>query len=454
MKKKIVFILLALSLILIVPSVRVADSGFDSSYGGGSHSSGGSSHSYGGSSSSGSSSHYYSHSDYSDYDAEDSEFGAIFAIVIVTFLIIIVVCESLAEKKVKRLTSMPAPEYNKKILEKIKETYPNTTEDSIINDALNSYIQFAKCMNERDLDKLKTITNEPLYNRMVETLEKNYDNNCYSISENIKLKKGFIAFLDYFDNVMTATVVLNVEETQYFVNDDKEYIRGNRNEVETIPYQITIKKTLGANNIIITNKVLCTNSAFILNDYDQRNFGSSLNMDELLKIDPELNEDNIIKETYKIYEELQYSWSNFDYDKMRTLVSDELYNNYRLQLRTLSSKKQRNVMEDISFVRGSVKSYEITDTSLNIKVELVVTQNDYITDENDHIIKGDRVKDHNTYELLITRAVSSKVRNNICPNCGAELTGDASQTCTHCGSPLITLSKDFVIAKKKILYQR
>ena len=150
----------------------------------------------------------------------------------------------------------------------------------------------------------------------------------------------------------------------------------------------------------------------------------------------------------------QFAHLEFDYDKMRTLLSDELYNNYRVQLKTLSTKGQKNVMKDIEFVRGSIKHFEITESSINITVELAVRQNDYIVDEDGNIIKGDKIKDRNTYELLVTRAISPNVRNNCCPNCGAAIGDSASQTCEYCGASLITLSKDFVIAKKRILVQR
>ena len=450
-----VLIFLGVALILVLPHVKIADSGFDSSYGGG-----------GGYSSSDSSWGGSSSYDY-DYDYSYSGGGSadpvsgFFLFICVIVIIIFYIADAVSKDKQYNVYKNNDKKPNtlndvqvKNTLSKIKEVYPNTDEESIINDALKVYKEYTKCINERDLDSLKTITDDTFFERIKELLEKYKTDNSYSIEEDIELKKGFIEFLDFYNNELTAKVVLNVEELQYFVDKNNKYLRGNKEERELTPYQITFKKTLGANKTILTNKVLCTNSEYIINDKDEKNFGSSLNMDILLNIDPSLNEDNIIRETYKKYEELQYAWSNFDYDKMRTLISDELYNNYRMQLRTLSSKKQKNIMEDITFVRGSVKSYEITENSINIKVELVVKQNDYIIDENNNIIKGDRIKDNNTYELLITRAISSRVRSNNCPNCGGELTGDASQTCAHCGSPLITLSKDFVIAKKKILYQR
>ena len=445
MKKTKLFILLFLvGLVIVLPHAKVADSGFDSSYDGG----------YSSSDSSWSSSDSYSsHSSYDYGSSHSGSYTSSFADVILEFLfvlVILVLSTASGIYSVRQYSYQSNSNLRKqvdiiddgniaKIIESIKKVYPNFDYNMLINDALVLYKEYSEYMNNRDLDSIKTLFNYKV-------------NNNYSIVKDIKIIRGFIEFLDFFNNTITARVVLGVREIQYFVDKDYNYIRGNKDEIESSTYTITISKALGANRTIMTNKVICSNPNYLVSSFDTDRHNSYKSMQEILKIDPELTENNIVDKTFEIYKELQYAWSNFDYDKMRTLVSDELYNNYRMQLRTLNVKKQRNVMEDISFIRGAIKHYELTESSINISVELVVEQNDYIVDDIGNIVKGDKIKDHNTYELLITRAISKHKEN--CPNCGAELSGEASQTCSHCGASLITLSKDFVIAKKRILKQR
>lgn len=456
-KTKYLILLMMVALFIVSPHARIADSGFDSSYdGGGGYSSSDSSWS--------SSDSYSSHSSYSlDGSSGGSSFTlySFFEILFVLGILYAIISSSIEQ----------AYEYNRnkyanlrkqvdiiddnniaKVIEAIKEVYPNFNYNILINDALVLYKEYSEYMNNRDLDSVKTIVDGSLYRKSNDILLNYKTNNNYSIVKDIKFNRGFIEFLDFFNNTISARVVLGVKEIQYFVDKDYNYIRGNKDEIESTTYTITISKVFGANRTIMTNKVICSNPNYLVSEYDSDRHNSYESMQEILKIDPKLTENNIVDKTFKLYEELQYAWSNFDYDKMRTLVSDELYNNYRMQLRTLNVKKQRNVMEDISFVRGAIKHYELTESSINISVELVVEQNDYIVDDIGNIVKGDKIKDHNTYELLITRAISKHKEN--CPNCGAELRDEASQTCSHCGASLITLSKDFVIAKKRILKQR
>lgn len=53
-------------------------------------------------------------------------------------------------------------------------------------------------------------------------------------------------------------------------------------------------------------------------------------------------------DAYHIYRQLQVAWMNFDYDKIKELVSDEMYNMYVNQLETLKVKNQKNMMEEIN----------------------------------------------------------------------------------------------------------
>ena len=59
--------------------------------------------------------------------------------------------------------------------------------------------------------------------------------------------------------------------------------------------------------------------------------------EEIKKIDAELNTDIIVSKTFNLYKELQNAWMEFDNDKIRTLVSDELFNTYKMQLNTLKT---------------------------------------------------------------------------------------------------------------------
>ena len=49
---------------------------------------------------------------------------------------------------------------------------------------------------------------------------------------------------------------------------------------------------------------------------------------------------------FEKYKDIQIAWMNFDYDTLRKLTTDEIYNSYKMQLDVLRMKKQKNIMKD------------------------------------------------------------------------------------------------------------
>ena len=99
---------------------------------------------------------------------------------------------------------------------------------------------------------------------------------------------------------------------------------------------------------------------FVLNDTGDKLNQISCNVDWLNKYKPEnttvrkLNVDEFLKNTYELYIDVQNAWMNFDYDKLRSLLSDELYNTYSSQLKVLSRKKQKNIMSDFKLISHKI----------------------------------------------------------------------------------------------------
>jgi hypothetical protein len=64
------------------------------------------------------------------------------------------------------------------------------------------------------------------------------------------------------------------------------------------------------------------------------------------------------KKLFNIYKDVQISWMNFDYDKMKNLVSDEMFNMYHSQLQTLELSNQKNIMKKIKYNSCELLSLE------------------------------------------------------------------------------------------------
>ena len=56
----------------------------------------------------------------------------------------------------------------------------------------------------------------------------------------------------------------------------------------------------------------------------------ALSDDEIWKVDSSFDKVKFNTEAFNLYKELQTAWMNFDYDTIRELVSDEMYNMYSM----------------------------------------------------------------------------------------------------------------------------
>lgn len=127
---------------------------------------------------------------------------------------------------------------------------------------------------------------------------------------------------------------------------------------------------------------------------------------KILKL-KDFDQDKFNQEVFGIYKDIQIAWMNFDYKKLKELVSKEIYDKYEKQLEELKSKNQKNIMDNIEF-----KSNKITDISIDkdieIECEMKVTCIDYIIDKEDKLIKGKKDKFCNyTYKLVFIKELSN-----------------------------------------------
>ena len=176
--------------------------------------------------------------------------------------------------------------------------------------------------------------------------------------------------------------------------------------------------------------------------------------EEIKKIDPELDTDAIVTKTFGLYKDLQDAWMNFENDKIRKLVSDELFNNYKMQLETLKSRGYKNIMEDITRVGGHVVSLKKEGKVETACVALTVAMRDYIVDESGKVVRGNKQASGVSYYITIDKVSDESHKVTNCPNCGGDLGDEASQKCKFCGSNLVLASKDFIITKKENRKQR
>ncbi len=186
----------------------------------------------------------------------------------------------------------------------------------------------------------------------------------------------------------------------------------------------------------------------IENNKKRRADGS--NFDNIKKSYYDKETKELLLKAYEIFYDVQCAWMNFDYDKLRTLVTDELYNSYYNQLQTLELKGQKNIMRDFFVKNSQLLSHKEENDKITIVVGLTVSFYDYIVDSNQKVIRGkDTKKVTMFYHLTFVASVAS---NGKCPNCGAPL--EVPSYCDYCKSHIQELSTGMRLAKKQAIKQK
>ena len=164
------------------------------------------------------------------------------------------------------------------------------------------------------------------------------------------------------------------------------------------------------------------------------------------------DKEKLKQDLYNKYVDIQESWMNFDYDKLRTLLSDSLFNMYKQQLEALKLKDEKNMMHDFEYIDSKIYDISEKNNTLTLKVYLNVKMYDYVVDRYNNVVKGNKNKKIDIhYEIVFEKSLSKSV--DTCPNCGGKITDYESNKCPHCKAIIINNSKEFVMSKKTNIKQ-
>ena len=163
---------------------------------------------------------------------------------------------------------------------------------------------------------------------------------------------------------------------------------------------------------------------------------------------------DFVFERFQDYVDIQNAWMEFDYDVLGNKTTNELYNQYLMQLETLKAKGQKNVMNSFTYVKGKVTNIEKTDNQLAVTVEIVTRFYDYIINQKDEkILRGDDYKKVTLhYQMTFVKSTKKSITTH-CPNCGAELKKTSTNVCEFCKTTITKESKEWLLAEKKSIRQ-
>lgn len=187
-----------------------------------------------------------------------------------------------------------------------------------------------------------------------------------------------------------------------------------------------------------------------LNVVSKENIYADISEERVKEFMPDMDLAKLRVMAYNKFVEIQNAWMEFDYDKLRNLCTDELYNSYVSQLEILKMKNGKNVMSN--YTANSTKIIDIEEQNGNVTVTVFMNISfyDYVIDtKSNAVTRGtDARMINNNYEMKFVRSKTVENKVHKCPNCGAEITDKASSECKYCHSVIIKDSGDFVLSKK------
>ena len=179
-------------------------------------------------------------------------------------------------------------------------------------------------------------------------------------------------------------------------------------------------------------------------------------MDEekLKSIVPDMSIGDLKNMVYHNFVDVQNAWMEFDYDKLRELCTDELFNTYKSQLETLKLKKGKNIMTAFELVDIKITDAKVENDNIILTTYMCINFYDYVINtDTKQIIRGSKEQMvHNNYIMTFVRTSDTNNKNDSkCPNCGAPIKDKASEVCEYCGSTIVKNSETFVLSKKNII---
>ena len=139
---------------------------------------------------------------------------------------------------------------------------------------------------------------------------------------------------------------------------------------------------------------------------------------------------------------IQTAWAKRDWEKIRTIEKEELFEQHNTQLQEYIRLGRINIMENINVIDAYLHKLVIDENFENLTVSLRATMNDYIINEkNGKVLMGNKNEVFDTiYQMTFTRrkGIKTNLINglivNVCPHCGATVESASAGVCQYCGS--------------------
>lgn len=214
---------------------------------------------------------------------------------------------------------------------------------------------------------------------------------------------------------------------------------------------------------VIYRKMKSAGVEFAPNENNQESYSNygPVDLSALKAHDEDFSEDLFVSRVNTMFIQLQEAWQEKDWKKVRPFESDELFNLHNKQLQDLINSNTTNMVEEIAILNTKIRDYHEDSRIENLDVYLKVRLKDYIIDDNTRqVIEGDKnLEITMEYLLVMSRKMGVKTQLHekttvtTCPNCGANISINASGVCEYCDSVVSNGEFDWVLTRMEVLSQ-
>ena len=181
---------------------------------------------------------------------------------------------------------------------------------------------------------------------------------------------------------------------------------------------------------------------------------NELGLEQLKAMDPDFSKEDFLENVGNMYLKLQDAWESKQWEPMRALMTESMFNQYQRQVDEYIKNGHTNHVDRIAVLASEIASFRQDEINDIITVTLHTRIVDYVTRDSDGaLISGDMNREKfMTYEWTLIRTkgmktnISAGVDLTNCPNCGAPLEVNRSGQCEYCGSVIKDDSYGWIIS--------
>ena len=170
--------------------------------------------------------------------------------------------------------------------------------------------------------------------------------------------------------------------------------------------------------------------------------------------DMDFNAEKFISWSKDVFITLQTAWTERDWEKIRAIEKEELFEQHNAQLQEYIRLGRINCIERINVNQAFLHRYVRDENFEHLTVCMDVRMIDYIIDEKSgKLLNGSKTADiYTTYLLTFIRRKGIKttiidgVIANSCPHCGAPVDSASAGRCEFCRSIIHTGEFNWVLA--------